>query len=461
MKERETEELLPQLTAWRREFHKYAESGWLEMRTASRIARILKTMGYEPLVGRELCAKSSRMALPPEAILEKHVMWAAENGADPEYLPLVKGGFTGVAAEIRFGEAARQTNAQELIIQKYPVIAFRFDIDALGVEESRDPEHVPVKNAFRSVSDGVMHACGHDGHIAIGLGLAELLMRHRRNEEDWSGTVKLIFQPAEEGVRGGKSVAESGILKDVDYSMAGHIMPCGTSGAEVAVIRDGGSIGLATVKLDMHFMGKAAHAGAAPEEGCNAMLAAASAVLNLHAMPRFGSVPTQINVGKLTAGTGRNVVCDSALLEMEVRAGTSGACRYLEEYAERIAEHAASMHGCTCDVRCVGSAPVLKNSAGLTERALRVCRELGIRTVTAERSEGSSEDYAWFAREVLKNGGESLYLGFPCRCTAPNHDRAFDFDERVMAVGVRVFMGMAEDILSASEDQNQMLGDAL
>ena len=101
-----------------------------------------------------------------------------------------------------------------------PTVAMRFDIDALGVFEEHDPSHRPAKEGFNSVNEGFMHACGHDGHATIGLGVAKVLMSIK---DQLHGTVKLIFQPAEEGVRGAKSIVDNGHLDGVDYLIGSHV----------------------------------------------------------------------------------------------------------------------------------------------------------------------------------------------------------------------------------------------
>ena len=132
-------------------------------------------------------------------------------------------------------------------------------------------------------------------------------------------------------MRGAKSIVDAGHLDGVDYALAAHILPAGKAAGlvDIGVLKDGAQGGLATAKLDVTFTGVPAHAGLAPQEGRNALLAAATAVLNLHAIPRFGNTPTQINAGSLHAGTGRNVVCDSAKLELEVRGQTTEANEYM------------------------------------------------------------------------------------------------------------------------------------
>lgn len=121
--------LLPELTAIRRDFHRFAEPGWMEMRTTSLLARRLTDLGYEVLTGPAVCKADARMGLPSADALEAHYKWAQENGADPEFLPVTRGGFTGVIATLHCGEG--------------PTVALRFDIDALGVLEASDETHLP------------------------------------------------------------------------------------------------------------------------------------------------------------------------------------------------------------------------------------------------------------------------------------------------------------------------------
>ncbi|MBR2421351.1 MAG: amidohydrolase [Oscillospiraceae bacterium] len=426
--------LREELTALRREFHRYAEPGWMEMRTSSRIARELKNMGYdEILVGEEVCRGDARMGVPLMQDLEEHYHWAEENGADSFFLPHTRGGFTGVVAILRCGEG--------------PVVVLRFDIDALGVRECTEEGHLPADEGFVSAVPNVMHACGHDGHAAIGLGTAKLLMRYR---DQLRGTIKLVFQPAEEGVRGARSIVEQGHLDGVDYVLGGHIFPTDKApGANVAVFQEGGRGAFATTKLDFIFRGKAVHAGISPQFGKNAMLAAATATLNLHAVPRFSSVPTHINVGKFTAGTGRNVVCETAKLEVEVRGADSQSNAYMEERALAIANAAAQMYDCKLETIYMGGAPSMESSWPLAERVYRVAKEQGYTAAALESMDGGSEDFSYMARRVIANGGEATFFSLLTPCAAINHNDRFDFCEEILSIGVEVFVCTVLDIFHA------------
>ena len=425
--------LLPELTAIRRDFHRYAEPGWMEMRTSSRIARKLTELGYEVQTGPAVCRADARMAVPSDEALAAHYAWAEANGADPEFLPAARGGFTGVVATLRCGEG--------------PTVALRFDIDALGVQESASDAHLPQREGFASVTPGIMHACGHDGHAAIGIGTAILL---RELRDQLHGTIRLIFQPAEEGVRGAKSVVAAGHLDGVDYALAAHILPAGKAAGlvEIGVLPEHAAGALATAKLDAVFHGRASHAGFAPQEGRNALLAAATAVLNLHAIPRYGSMPTQLNVGTLHAGTGRNVVCDTARLELEVRGATTEANEFMFARAKQILQAAAEMQGCTVELTEMGSAAAMDCTWALSERVERICKdELGLRVARVGSLGGGSEDFSYMAQRVQQQGGQASYIGLLSACPAVNHNGSFDFEEQTLTNGAAMFAAVTRSLL--------------
>ena len=418
-----------ELVACRRDLHHYPELGWCEMRTASLIARRLTDLGYEVLVGRDVCDEKGRMGVPDEETLEQEYRRAAAEGADPEFLEQVRGGFTGVIGILRCGEG--------------PVVALRFDIDALPVPEAQGEDHLPAREGFASCNPGVMHACGHDAHITIGLGTAKLLMQMKNRLH---GTVKLIFQPAEEGVRGAKSIVDKGHLDGVDYVLGGH-MGGNPDTAEPAIGVGSGNT-LATTKFDIYYHGKPAHAGFCPELGKNAMLAAATAVLNLYAIPRHGAAGTQVNVGTLHAGTGRNVVAAEAKLEVEVRGNSAAANRHMQEYAFRVARAAGEMHDCGCEIRLMGAADCTENSPELSARVLQVCRDrLGLSCVEMKGGASGSEDYSYFSERVRSQGGQSCYFSNLVRCAGPFHNSQFDLDEVGLVNGVITFVGMTCDLL--------------
>lgn len=414
----------------RRDFHKYAESGWFEMRTSSLIARRLTELGYEVLVGEDVCKRDARMGVPSDEELKENYERAIAQGADPEFVEYMKDGMTGVIGILRAGEG--------------PVIAMRFDIDALGVVERTDDGHFPAREGFASVNPGMMHACGHDGHATIGLGVAEVLMQIK---DQLRGTVKLVFQPAEEGVRGAKSIVENGHMDDVQYMIGAHISKYDPGYEDVDVL-PGYAGGLATTKYDVTFRGVSAHAGGNPEKGKNALLAAASAVLNLYAIPRHGKGGSRINVGTLHAGSGRNVVADTAKMEIEVRGETAEINQYMSKCALQVIEGAATMYGVESEVKVMGAADPLAATPALMERIARVCEEnLGLNPNGLKIGIGGSEDVSYMVNRVQELGGEATFMRIMTTTDASAHNIGYNFGEDVLVKGVKVFCGITYDIL--------------
>ena len=418
---RRAEELQGQLIQWRRDFHKHAEKGWCEMRTASLVGRRLTALGYEVLMGEDACCREGRMGVPPEKELEEQYRRAVEQGGDAELVERTRGGMAAVAGVLRCGDG--------------PTVALRFDMDALGVIESEELDHRPAAEGFASVNGGAMHACGHDGHTAVGLAVAEMLMELKAQLH---GTVKLLFQPAEEGVRGAKAMVDKGLLDGVDYLLGAHVTE--NEGLEKFAVVPGSNGSFATAKYDVVFHGLSAHAGGAPHEGNNAMLAAATAVLNLQAIPRHGEGASRVNVGRLEAGSGRNVICDEARLELEVRGATTKVNDYMTQYALRIVESAAAMHGCTVDYTLVGAADAMDSDMSLAQRLRSVWENAGLAVAPQNMLVlDGSEDFATMMGRVQQQGGEATFFRVLTKCCAGAHNRRFDFDESCLQTAAQLF----------------------
>lgn len=169
----------------RRDLHRYPELSWTEFRTTAKVAATLDALGYQLHFGEDYLDLPSVMGRNIDVAGEKQR--AAGQGADPVWLEQM-GDYTGLAATMTMDRPG-------------PVIALRFDIDALPVSESQSSAHVPCCGGFASEIDGKMHACGHDGHTAIGLSVARWVAENR---EHLAGEIRLIFQPGEEGCCGGK-----------------------------------------------------------------------------------------------------------------------------------------------------------------------------------------------------------------------------------------------------------------
>ncbi|QZY54121.1 amidohydrolase [Crassaminicella profunda] len=423
------DEIEEEMIAIRRDFHQYPESAWTEFRTASMVARKLKDMGYSIKLGKEVMNEKDRMGVPHEEQLEKHYKRALDQGADREFVEKLKGGFTGVVGLLDCGDG--------------PIVALRFDMDAVEVGECKERAHFPYKEGFASVNENVMHACGHDGHTTIGLAVAKALMGIK---DQLKGKIKLIFQPAEEGVRGAKSMTTSGILDDVDIIMGGHIgikakgsgmLFCGTSGF------------LATSKFDAYFKGISTHAGATPEKGKNALLAAASAAMNLHAIPRHSEGFTRINVGKLVAGTGRNVIPSNAHMLIETRGENSELNEYMRESAKRILKNAAEMYDVDLDLQFMGAAESGESDEELIVRAKGLAEKLdAFQMVTDEKIDlGGSEDFAYMMKKVQSQGGKAIYMLFGSDIKDDHHNSKFDFDEKDLKGAAKIFSLLVHDLL--------------
>ncbi len=361
------------LVEFRRDFHKHPETAWLEMRTSAIIAEELTRLGYKVLTGKAVCREGSRLSVPGNDILEEHYrrvkaeatierkMDGGNEDGMPEYIDYLNGemaeGYTGVVGILDCGEG--------------PVAALRFDIDALPMEEDTSEKHRPAREGFASANHGMMHACGHDCHAAIGLGTARILASVRGQLH---GTVKLLFQPGEEGVRGANAMVEAGHLDGVDYFAGTHVAP--DNSADDGDITPGTYGSLATCKYDVYFRGKSAHAGGFPEMGRNAVLAAAHAVVGLAGISRHSGGITRVNVGSIRGGTSSNVVADEAVISMEVRGETTEVNAYMEERAIEICRAAAMMEGCTCEMELMGHAPSQTSDILFIERIAGMVRSI-------------------------------------------------------------------------------------
>ncbi|GIP38700.1 peptidase M20 [Paenibacillus sp. J31TS4] len=423
--------LKEQLVQLRRDFHEFPESGWVEYRTAAIVAEQLHQLGYHVYVGEEAGKSESRMGVPPAAVLQLHETRAVSEGADPAWIERMKGGHTAVVGVIRTGKPG-------------PVLALRFDMDANDLTESAKPEHRPVTEGFSSQHKGTMHACGHDGHTAIGLGVARLLNNHR---DALCGEIRLLFQPAEEGSRGAKAMVDAGWLEGVDYFFGGHIAFQSKRLGEIVASTNGF---LATTKLNVEYTGKASHAGAAPEEGRNALLAAATACLHLNGISRHSGGATRINVGRLEAGTGRNIVANRATMQLETRGGTTELNEYMKQEAIRILEHAAMMYNVSCEWEIVGEAPGAQSSPELIPLIRQAAEHMGnVDAIVPSRDLGGSEDVVYMINRVQEQGGQASYLLFGTPIDDGHHQECFDFDEEVLLIGTEL---LARIVLLCQEE---------
>ncbi|QLO24916.1 M20 family metallo-hydrolase [Klebsiella michiganensis] len=418
-------QLAPKMTEWRRDFHLHAESCWLEFRTASKVAEVLDGLGYQLALGRDVIDADSRMGLPDEETLAQAFQRARAQGAPERWLPAFEGGFAGVVATLDTGRPG-------------PTLAFRVDMDALDLNELHDDSHRPHRDRFASCNDGMMHACGHDGHTAIGLGLAHVLKEYAAQ---LNGTIKLIFQPAEEGTRGARAMVTAGVLDDVDYFTAIHIGTGVPSGTVVC----GGDNFMATTKFDVLFSGVAAHAGGKPEDGRNALLAAAQAALALHAIAPHSAGASRVNVGVMQAGTGRNVVPSSARLKVETRGETDVINQYVFERAKQAIAGAATMYEARYQLQLMGAATSSAPSPAWVDYLRQQTAQVpGVKqAVDRIAAPAGSEDATLMMARVQERGGLASYMIFGTELSAGHHNEKFDFDENVMTLAVETLARVA------------------
>ena len=406
------EELAPYIYATRHDLHKHPEAAWTEFRTASIVAKRLNELGYTVTMGKDAVSEKDMMGVPKPEALKRHQERAIAQGADPKLVALMDGGLTGMWADLPCGGGPG------------PKFALRFDLDSNDAEECALPEHKPFREGFASINKGAMHACGHDGHVAVGLAVAEVLAGMK---EQLKGSIRLIFQPAEEGVRGAGPMVEAGCCKDVDLIVGAHI---GFQAAKKGDIVCGAKGFLATTKWDVRITGKSAHAGAAPQEGKNALLAACAATTNLHAISRHGEGATRITVGRLEGGQGRNVIPPNAFMALETRGVTSELDAYMTTETARILKAATDMWDCTYEVEVMGGTKSGESNLEMVNKVREIAQTMPAFTNIMDIKDfGASEDFSHMMTVVQQNGGFGTYVQVGTNKTAGHHNDRFDFDE--------------------------------
>jgi aminobenzoyl-glutamate utilization protein A len=324
----------------------------------------------------------------------------------------------------------------------------RFDIDCVETSESDGAAHVPAKLGFRSVNQGRAHACGHDGHMAIGLAVAELLCSPDSPVK--KGKIRLLFQPAEEGVRGGYAMTQAGLADKADYFIAFHL----GLGNPTGEIYGGVHSFLCSTKIDAEYTGTAAHAGMEPHKGKNALLAACAAALNLHTIAPHKDGVMRLNVGVLQAGEGRNVVPPKAVMKIETRGETEAIAQYVYKRAVEVLEGAAAMYDIALKVTKQGEA----NTAASDEALARIAAEAaskvkGVTGAKVLRGMDGSDDACWYMKRVQDRGGQATYIAVGATIAAGHHNGAFDFDEAALAIGSETIMGTLAKLYGEKRDR--------
>ena len=295
------------------------------------------------------------------------------------------------------------------------VVAIRADIDALKITENTDL-------AYKSVNEGIMHACGHDSHASAVLGAALLL---KEAEDSLNGTVRIIFQPAEEAPGGAREIINAGGLKDVEAIFGIHSAP----------IFEVGTLGIAkgptcaaVEKFKIVLKGKGTHA-AHPELGVDPLLAASQfvgAVQSIVSRNITPGDPAVVSVTRLDAGTSWNIIPDSVELEGTIRTYSKEARSLAKTTFERILKGTALSFGVSADLSWVVEIPATDNDKDLSEFATKVARDLNFDVQKSPQSMGG-EDFSLYQEKV-----KGLFIQFGTGPGAPNHNPLFKVDPKAI-----------------------------
>jgi amidohydrolase len=401
--ERRIAEVEPQVIAWRREFHANPELGNREVRTGARIAEELTAMGLEVTTGIA---------------------------------------HTGVVGYLR-GRSER------------PLVAVRADMDALPVTEEVDlPFASKVRATYNGQEVGVMHACGHDTHMAMTLGLARVLSAAR---EELPGSVLFIFQPAEEGPPegeegGAKLMLAEGIFegRKPDAVFGLHVFSSLPSGV---VAYRSGPIMAAYDLLEITVSGRQTH-GARPWSGVDPIVVASQIVLATQTIVSrqvdITKAPAVISYGAIDGGLRHNIIPDRVELIGTIRTFDPTMRERIHQSLERTATNTAEAAGASADVRIVEGYPVVVNDPALTARMVPALEELlGPERVVEGELMTAAEDFAYFAQVTP---GLILHLGVTPAGQSPetapaNHSPLFFVDESALITGVRVLERLVEEYL--------------
>jgi hippurate hydrolase len=346
----------------------------------------------------------------------------------------------GLGLEISLGQRTTSVTAVLDGSRPGPTTLLRGDMDALPMPEDTD---LP----FASEVDGVMHACGHDAHVAMLVGAARLLS-HRRAEV--AGRVVFMFQPGEEGFAGARLMLDEGLLErfgPVDRAFAVHITPNFASGT---VATRPGTLMASADSFMATVTGRGGHASM-PHDAVDPVPVACEIVTALQSMitrrlPAFD--PAVVTVASIRAGTTSNVIAETAVLEGTVRAVSESSRALALEGVRRVVEHVAAAHLCSAEVAStLEGYPVTVNDDTAADRTLRVAEELfgPDRTLHMPTPVMGAEDWSFVLRRVP---GSMAFVGAaPAGVDrpAPNHSNRMIIDESAMATGMALYAAMALD----------------
>lgn len=401
--DRRTEAVMPKVVAWRRDIHQHPELSSFETRTAALVAEHLRALGLE----------------------------VRTNVGGTGVVGLLKGARPG------------------------PVVAIRADMDALPVTELVDlPFKSTVRARYNGQDVGVMHACGHDNHVAIAMGAAEVLAGMK---DQLAGSVKFIFQPAEEGHPAGGGGAErmiaDGALENpkVDAIFGLHVWP-GPAGS--IGYRPGPTMA-ASNSYSVIVHGRQTH-GAAPWNGVDPIVTASQVVMGLQTIVsrqvNITEVPAIVTVGAIQGGVRNNIIPDSVVMVGTIRTFEPRQRELVFQSVQRTAEQIAASAGARARVVIDSGYPVTFNDSTLTQRMVPSLARVAGRDVQLQPLVTGAEDFSYFQERVP---GLFVFLGVTprdqdWRKAAANHSPYFFADEAALPVGVRAMASLAVDYLTST-----------
>ena len=383
----EIKEIADTIINWRRDFHRYPELSFKEYRTGEVIEKELRLMGLNPKINV---------------------------------------GKTGLIADIAFGSG--------------PMIAIRADMDALPIQETSELE-------FSSLHDGVMHACGHDGHMAMLLAIAKVLTNKKRNE--YNGSVRFIFQPAEEGEGGARYMIEDGCLKDVDEVYGIHVwnyQPLGEIGVKK------GPVMAAADMFDIKIKGIGGH-GAAPQGTIDSIVVASQLIQTLQTIVSRNTNPLEssvISIGKINGGNNFNIIAEEVTLSGTVRAYTEENRILMKKRIVEIVNGIANTHGADIVLDYKDGYPPTINHSLQTEKVLNAAKKVvGSKAGEPYLSMGG-EDFSYYLEKIP---GCFFFVGSAPNSKSlfetPHHCSHFNMDERALFVGSSVYLNLLDEIIGA------------
>lgn len=377
----EAEDIFDDMVEMRRDFHRYPEIGFHEHRTSKIVAQTLNDLGLEVQTGV---------------------------------------GQTGVVGILEGN-------------QDGPTVLMRFDMDALPIEEQNQVDYV-------SQNTGVMHACGHDGHMTMGLSLARIMSKHK---ERINGRLKFVFQPAEEGLGGAFAMIADGVLEaprpDVAFAM--HLWtPLEMGTVQVTT----GPAMAASSIFTLNVRGRGGH-GAAPHQTIDPILASAHIITALQSIVSRNVDPQEsvvISLGQLQSGTSHNVIPESVDIKGTVRSYSNEVHRLLYRRILEMARNLAAGFNCTVTLETIAIVAAVVNAADPADQIRAAAAQIVGAENVIDKREMASEDMGYMLEEIpgcyFFIGARNEELGF----NYPHHHPRFNFDERAMINGVAT-MGTA------------------